>query len=267
MSYKYKRGSRLLGIVILMCTVNRSGAFTCKFENAFNGEKFIPQNGCTEMVLSGHSMSMKISQVVDVLISQNTVETLDLWSTGINEHDSVHVARLINANTVLKKLYLNENPIGSSGSNYISDAIRNNTNLRVLFMSRTQLKDEGAIYLLSGVRHSNIETLDLWENDIGDDGGMWISKMLEFNIKLRTLELQDNPLGDKTARALSTALRTNKNLNLLNIIATNITAQGAQYLDSALAESPSVPYLTVLCSHFQHNQKTSWESRGFSNAP
>ena len=58
----------------------------------------------------------------------------------------------------------------------------------------------------------NQTSLDLYDNNIGDEGATALAEALKENTTLTTLNLASNKIGDEGATALAEALKENKNL-------------------------------------------------------
>ena len=80
---------------------------------------------------------------------------------------------------------------------------------------------------------SNLEILDLWENNIGDKGCIALSNYLPCNLK--GLVLADNKIGDYGAIALSSSLPSM--LEYLELWRNNIGDDGAIALCNSLPRS------------------------------
>ncbi len=65
--------------------------------------------------------------------------------------------------------------------------------------------------------NSNIRTLNLSGNNIGDDGAVALAAMLERNTTLETLELNSNAIDLKGITALARALGNNTSLKVLGL--------------------------------------------------
>ncbi|KAF9136205.1 hypothetical protein BGX30_011300, partial [Mortierella sp. GBA39] len=96
--------------------------------------------------------------------------------------------------------------------------------------------------VFSVIANSNLTTLDLWNNSIGDNEVQALSEALKINSTLTTLDLGnlntldrgDNWIGDNGTQALSEALKSNSTLTTLNLSNNSIGDNGAQALSEAL---------------------------------
>ncbi|KAG0059741.1 hypothetical protein BGZ89_000158 [Linnemannia elongata] len=87
---------------------------------------------------------------------------------------------------------------------------------------------------------STLTTLDLSENEIGDNGAVALAEALKTNSTLTALYLGSNSIGDNGAVALSEALKTNSTLTTLNLFNNSIGDNGAEVLFEALETNLTV---------------------------
>jgi Ran GTPase-activating protein (RanGAP) involved in mRNA processing and transport len=71
------------------------------------------------------------------------------------------------------------------------------------------------ILALSLRGNTNVKTVNLSGNPIGDDGGAWIGKLIAANAGVETIILEDCAIGDRGAIAIASALAKNTRLNKL----------------------------------------------------
>eukprot|EP00808_Paulinella_micropora_P023624 g11902.t1 len=82
--------------------------------------------------------------------------------------------------------------------------------------------------------NNTLQTLDLYNNNIGPDGAKAIGKALELNQTLRELNLRYNKIGDDGANAIGEALKVNTTVQTLNIGYNNLGEKGAALIAEAI---------------------------------
>ncbi|RUP51270.1 hypothetical protein BC936DRAFT_149115 [Jimgerdemannia flammicorona] len=87
----------------------------------------------------------------------------------------------------------------------------------------------------------NLQSLDLYKNDIGDEGASAIAEALKMNTSLKTLYLGDNGIGEKGADALAKALKMNKSLQNLYLEGIQQYLRGRNQRTSRSAENEYEP--------------------------
>lgn len=108
----------------------------------------------------------------------------------------------------------------------------------------------------------------MWECGITGVGARALANALVGNVGLRTLELRANPMGDEGARAFAGLMPYNKPLSTLDLLGTGITTSGRHALRQGLAKADSRPYLVLFEDGIgPHQQRTSWEEKGATDAP
>ena len=100
-------------------------------------------------------------------------------------------------------------------------------------------------YLSSSIDHGGKVALDLYSNDIQEEGASYIAKMLCNSNIVEHLYLFYNPIGDTGASLISNAVRETTSLKTLSVYRCVITSQGAEELSRALAQNSSLKKLDI----------------------
>ncbi|KAF9585235.1 hypothetical protein BGW38_003299, partial [Lunasporangiospora selenospora] len=93
--------------------------------------------------------------------------------------------------------------------------------------------------------NSNLTTLYLYHNNIGDDGARALAEALKINLTLTSLNLNDNSINDNGAKALAVALKINSTLTTLSLECNNIEGDGAEALAEAIKISSTLTTLDL----------------------
>ena len=77
-----------------------------------------------------------------------------------------------------------------------------------LFFNRANIQDDGTAALSEALKSNNtLETLELYENQIGVAGAQSLAGMLQVNRSLNALDLRRNDIGDAGQQAIREAWR------------------------------------------------------------
>jgi Ran GTPase-activating protein (RanGAP) involved in mRNA processing and transport len=71
-------------------------------------------------------------KIAEMLVSNSTIQHLDLASNAIEDQGATAIARALATNTTLVKLELQRNGISSVGVRYMAEALKHNTTLESL---------------------------------------------------------------------------------------------------------------------------------------
>ena len=82
------------------------------------------------------------------------------------------LARALEGNKILEKLWLNENKVGAAGATALAAALgKKECGLQTLWLSDAEVGDVGATAIATALNSgSRLRVLDLWNNGIGPDG-------------------------------------------------------------------------------------------------
>lgn len=115
-------------------------------------------------------------------------------------------------------LELRDDRLARNGIWFIAEALRCNTTLIKLDLRTNDLTDPSITLLMNvlTVARTNLKSLNLSDNRIGETAATSVGKMLETNDKLTHLWLETNQINDQGVEAIATALqKSNRTLEQL----------------------------------------------------
>ena len=160
-------------------------------------------------------------RLITSLTAHNSLEGLDLRSTGIGVEDCRALSGLLSSSTRLKKLEISGGIIG--GNDLLPEAVEliisglhHNTTLERLVMWGSQFSLQNTISLASVLRTNHtLVYLSLARCNIDSDGACQLGGALCTNDTLQKLLMGGNPIGVKGAAAFAEMLLKNKSLEEL----------------------------------------------------
>ena len=136
--------------------------------------------------------------------------------------------------------------IHHAGAAAICMALTVNSNVTSLDLGSNLIGDVGASSLSQVLTaNSSLTILDLGWNIIGDAGASSLSQALTANSSLTSLDLRGNCIGIPGASSLSQALTANSSLTSLNLRGNGIGIIGAFFLSDALLANSSLTSLDL----------------------
>jgi Ran GTPase-activating protein (RanGAP) involved in mRNA processing and transport len=107
-----------------------------------------------------------------------------------------------------------------------------------LELAACDITDE-VIHIIMKALHvnSSLESLDLSENLIGDDGAKSIAEALKVNYSIGELSLLCNVIEDDGAYEISSALDVNKSLRILNMNENPLSSDGVSSIVDSFGDS------------------------------
>jgi len=165
-------------------------------------------------------------------------KNLNLRNVKLNQSDVDGLSEALKGNQWLLNLDLSNAGIGARGASRIAAAITppQKSDVHTLLLGNNAIGDAGAEAVAKMIRfHRNLLRLDLGTNKIGDAGAQAIARALRANEHLLLLGLSWNEVGDAGALAFADALRHGAyDLESLLLSANMITEEGALALQQAL---------------------------------
>ena len=99
--------------------------------------------------------------------------------------------------------------------------------------------------IINKITHGSMKSLNLSNNNIGNEGVIAIAEALKENQIITTLDLHNNFIGPEAATALANALRVNSSITKVILTYNNIENEGATALAEALRVNKTVTSLNL----------------------
>jgi len=198
-----------------------------KFANAFAKNKTLEYLSLRNNNISDEG----IKYLADVMAVSKTLKYFDLYMNYVSNKGAKCLADALKVNKTLVKLDMRDNRIGSKGVKYFADALKENKSLEKLLLSNNNnIGDEGAMYLAGMITvNETLQWIDLDNIHIGNKGAESIAASLLVNSGIRTINLKCNNIGSKGAEKLSEAYVNNHNINTLNLSGNEMISASVMY--------------------------------------
>jgi len=143
--------------------------------------------------------------------------------------------------------------------------------LHTLNLGSNDIGNEGALVVAEALRsmpHSQLQTLNLHNNSIGNEGAMALAEALRFAQKLQTLDLHFNNIGAAGACAVADTLRSLPLLTTLDLGWNILKDEGACAVAQALPSLPHSQLTTLnLTNNFIYEEGAVSLAKGLSSLP
>ena len=90
------------------------------------------------------------------------------------------------------------------------------------------------------VANTSVHVIDLWKNQIGDEGAKHIANALMSNTSLRVIHLWKNQIGDKGAKHIASALLRNTSVQVIYLGSNRIGYDGTKHIRNTLKINPYI---------------------------
>ena len=172
--------------------------------------------GLEELYLGNNQLQLGVTKIATTLKNISSLKVLELHNNNIPEQAANDLAAVIMANSLLEKLWLSGNHLGSS-TVIIVNALKEITTLKVLSLDGNQNRSDELAPAITSIITKNklIEKLLLSDNNLNDDGVIRIAQSLCKHCKLKSLKLQSNNITEEAAEALASIISSNIGLEEL----------------------------------------------------
>ena len=118
--------------------------------------------------------------------------------------------------------------------------------LQTLDLSNNDLSDDGATTLSDGIKSNNtLLEFNVSSNQITNVGAKKIGEAIQVNIALQKLDISNNKVADDGAAAISNSLKSNNLLQELNMSSNQITNVGAKKIGEAIQVNTTLQKLDI----------------------
>ena len=206
--------------------------------------------------------------LITSLTVHNSLEELDLGSTGIGVEDCQALNKLLSSSTSLKELHIGGNALPPEGVELIICGLHHNTTLKKLVMHRSHFSLQNTISLASVLRTNHtLVYLSLAQCNIDSDGACHLASALCTNDTLQELLMGRNPIRAKGAAVFAEMLLKNKSLKKLYLEDHNtlrgdsIGEEGTQKLIDSLIHNTTVKMLALPVEYVSSIHSSRVDSR------
>ena len=187
-------------------------------------EKFLLNNTTlTTLNLSNNLLGIKgITFLTQCLINNKNLKlkVLDLSLNGIETKGIISFSNYFKSNNQLSSLLIGGNYICDEGVKFFSECLAYNSNfkLEILSFENNNINENGGTFISHLIsRYNYLNTIDLKNNNLCDEGV--INSLSNFNSKVITMDLSENNLGENSLKSINEFVNINSNLK--NIILDN----------------------------------------------
>mmetsp|Transcript_9347 Transcript_9347/g.32488 ORF Transcript_9347/g.32488 Transcript_9347/m.32488 type:complete len:385 (-) Transcript_9347:427-1581(-) len=191
----------------------------------------------------GEVGGMRIAQA---LRSNTTLRDLDLGSTELGMKAVVSIVTALNeANRTLECLNLEDIRMFSvqqETSTHVARMLAVNPTLQVLKVGKHRVRDLGAETLVAYglVCNRTLTVLDLQFNELTEEAGSSLARLLTENASVTDLNLAGNRLADNGAAAIAAALPMNDTLARIDLSSNRINDKGLCAVAEGVARASTV---------------------------
>lgn len=196
-----------------------------------------------------------------------TLTQLNLQNNQIGNDSNdgvIALGRALGKNSTLQTIFLGNNGISTDAINPFADALKRNSSLEKLQLTpdinislkylqkkgkqksiiKKKLTDVEAIFIARLIdSNTRLTKLELWDNNITDEGATAFSECLMKNCTLTALDLTSNKIMDKGAYSLAEGLQANSIIKELKLSYNRIGLKGKDALKKIKNEHPSLTSL------------------------
>ena len=123
----------------------------------------------------------------------------------------------------------------------LAEAIKDNRIVETLCLYNDQIGDKEVKAISEALKvNKSITQFELSGNQIGYRGAEYLSDALKVNESITTFYLDQNEIGDRGAKAISEALKVNKSITFISLEVNQIGDKGVEYLIEALKVNKNV---------------------------
>lgn len=208
--------------------------------------------------------SIGMSEIVKALLNDKQVNGLWLKRNPLKPDGMIPICDLLLHNQTIQVLDLLNCGLLDSGVSILFEGLKQNKTLKHLYLSANGITPIGLAKMLDyfkQVEKSQLETLFLGCNRIGNEGAELISKCLKYAPKLERLNLSSSRIGSLGMKCLCDVLSGNETIRIVDLgyqrstmdlgeLNNFIQDEGVEYLSQILK------YTNLISLNITHNHVT-----------
>lgn len=201
-----------------------------------------------EIHLWGAKIEDEGMRALSLYLNQNvSVTTLDLTNCTIGPLGCEFLANVFGpgSRNFISKLKIDYNDIGDKGMQTLSSGLRSNITLIELSLAYCNIGQDSARSLLEIVinQKTQLKSLNLQGNHLRNHGVTILFRGLTVNNSIETLDLSDNQFGEEPGvlSSFMDLIRTHKKIKFINFTFNGFYEEGAQKLLDFLTQLAEVP--------------------------
>lgn len=176
----------------------------------------------------------------------NDTKSLFFYKQNIEPENINLIIDTIKRNPKKSVIELQQNRIGALGSELLFKSLMNLPHVKILNLWRNEIGDEGSNNIAKYLTYCKINAIDINENMISDKSIQCLALAIAYNNTLSYVNLGFNPLNDNGAILLAESLQDRCYPLLdLRVAGCNIGAKGAQALINLMTNNPGIIYLDL----------------------
>eukprot|EP00516_Mucochytrium_quahogii_P001955 CAMPEP_0203743814 /NCGR_PEP_ID=MMETSP0098-20131031/93_1 /ASSEMBLY_ACC=CAM_ASM_000208 /TAXON_ID=96639 /ORGANISM=" , Strain NY0313808BC1" /LENGTH=530 /DNA_ID=CAMNT_0050631149 /DNA_START=4946 /DNA_END=6538 /DNA_ORIENTATION=+ len=172
--------------------------------------------------------------------------TLSLQNTKLTLEKAALLLKMVESNTVLKRLDLSASGIGPGCGEYIRRVFERNTSLRTLCLDKTGILPLDISEMTRGLcENQSLMGLSLAYNIVGSEGGVALARAVETNTALEVLNLSFTGLGTVGGCAILKSMLQNHQLSELNLCGAGLTCDCSRMIANVLQANTTLTNLDL----------------------
>ena len=186
----------------------------------------------TDLILSKNNLgSETIIKIFDSIKINNTLLSLDLSETQIDEKSIKHISEIIDKEYLLEKLLLTKNNLKKS-CGYIKNLLIKKTNIKYLKLTYCKIENNFNLIFQGLAENKMLQILDLSNNNLSLNQELFedITNTLKLNNTLIKLKLNEVNIDDTAVDYISKGLKENRALRQLYMKNNYLTKKSVKML-------------------------------------
>lgn len=232
------------------------------------GDAFLDKEHLKELNLSDNAFGPAGAEPLQKLLETNTnIQILKLNNNGLGVQGGNYIASALlkaqeknvkNGKTSsLQTIIAGRNRLENGSMDKLSEAFAAHGTLKTICLPQNGIRPEGITMLLERLTQcKDLECLDLQDNTFTDAGSEALAKALPEWTKLKTLNVGDCLLGNKGGKAIATALMSGfEHLETINLTYGEIEELSALELAKCISKLPNLKHLELNGNSFSSSGK------------
>ena len=175
-------------------------------------------------------------------------EHLNVVGANLSDMDQIIIiSDYLKVNKKIIEVNLSTSQLSNEGIKVFVQAVEDSTTLHSLDVSNNEISDDGVLFISDFLKINTLCKINLCDYEIRDEGTKKFSEALQVNTTMQVLNMSRNKITDEGANELSKAIQLNKTLQELNISKNWISKEGVMRIVEACTKNRTLHKL--VCTH------------------
>ncbi len=184
--------------------------------------------------------------IAELVTNSHSLQYASFESNKISS-DEIRILCCSITSCSLEELSLSSNGIGPEAGQYLAYLINNNSSIQKVLLDENHLSSEGIVALANGIHNCCVKWMGISDNIIGPEAGSALASLLSSSHSLKYIDIHGNDLCLEGVKALTAGL-SNSVVEHMEVSFNNIGPGAGAFLAELINNNQSMNVINLSCN-------------------